>query len=356
VSRSSLGQQQPNAAVFSVVMPAYNAEATIDEALESVLAQTFSAWELAVVDDGSADTTLQKAEAFAARDARIQVITQQNAGAGAARARAISATHARFILQLDADDVLLPRCLETYAAFIGAHPSRDIYSCDAEVFGPQGSLSRYYSDVLSLDAKPEFLLEDLIEQCVILNPASVISRALYERVGGIRPGAFTEDYDMWLRALARGGRHIMIPEVLVRYRVGPSQRTASGLQFIEGSAEALQHLAASGVLDGRLTRLAAASARRYALLARRHRAVAAREELEESLCRGDLRRARSSFVSGRLAYGSGVKFALGLAVVMLSPRLYAAILRWRLGKAGLSGDPDGSSGTHHAVPPTASRR
>ena len=323
---SPFEEQEPQRAVFSVVMPAYNAAATIDEALESVIAQTSSAWEMAVVDDGSADTTLQKAEAYAARDSRIQVITQENAGAGAARARAVAATHSPYILQLDADDVLLPCCLDTYAAFISAHPSRDIYSCDAEVFGTHGSLGRYYSDV-RFQAKPEFTLEDLLERCVILNPASVISRALYERIGGIRPQAFTEDYDMWLRALAHGGRHILVPEVLVRYRVGPSQRTAAVPPFLDGAAESLAYLAASGVLDHRLTNLARKSARRISPA--RRAAVERRASCEERLCGGDLRGARSGFLSGRLAYSSTIKFALGLPVVMSSPRLYAAILRWR---------------------------
>jgi hypothetical protein len=326
MSGSPLEEQQPHGAVFSVVMPAYNAESTIDEALESVAAQTFSAWEMVVVDDGSTDMTLQKAQAYAARDSRIQVIAQENAGTGAARARAVAATGSPYILQFDADDVLMPSCLETYAAFISGHPSWDIYSCDAEVFGPRGNLGRYY-DAARLQAKPEFLLEDLLEQCVILNPASVISRTLYERIGGIRPGAFAEDYDMWLRALAHGGRHILVPEVLVGYRVGPSQRTASVVQFLDGGAECLAHLASSGVLDRRLTRLAAASARRHALRARRHRAAVAREELESRLCRGDLRNARREFLRVRPAYLSAAKFAIVTPVVMASPQLYAALLR-----------------------------
>ena len=309
-------------------MPAYNAEATIDEALESVIAQAFSGWELAVVDDGSVDATLQKAEAFATRDSRIRVLSQENAGAGAARARAIAATHSPFILQLDADDVLLPCCLETYAALISAYPPRDIYSCDAEMFGPHGSLGRY-SSAMRIPAKPEFTIEDLIQRCVILTPASVISRDLYERIGGIRPQAFTEDYDMWLRALAHGGRHILVPEVLVRYRVGPTQRTASVSRFFEGAAESLAYLAASGELDGRLTGLAAASARRHSRLARRAAAGARRASWKGRLRSGDLRDARSGFLSCRLAYGNPLRFALILSVVILSPRLCASILRRR---------------------------
>jgi hypothetical protein len=164
---------------------------------------------------------------------------------------------------------------------------------------------------------------------VIINPASVISRAMYERIGGFRQHIYTEDYDLWLRALAHGGRHILVPQVLVRYRVGPSQKSASASRAYDAAAESLMSIARSGELDGRLIRLAAASARRHSRLARRVVAVAKRASCEERLCSGDLRSARSGVVGARLAYSSTVKFAVGLSVVMLSPRLYASILRRR---------------------------
>jgi GT2 family glycosyltransferase len=324
VSESRL-ERWPCSPLFAVVMPAFDADATIDEAFESVEAQTFSAWEMAVVDDGSTDATLHKARRFAARDSRVRVISQNNRGAGFARARAVAATRAPYILQLDADDVLEPRCLETYAALIARNPSRDIYSCDAVVFGPHGNLGRYYDNYRHV-AKTEFTIEDLIERSVILNPASVISRVLYDRIGGIRPDAFAEDYDLWLRALAHGGRHMMVREVLVRYRVGPSQRTATVAPFLEGAAESLTLLAASGALDDRLRLLAIRSARHYALLARRHK-------LEGRLCRGDLRDARREFLHLRDAYPDAARYAVSLSLVIASPRLYAAVLRMRRGAA-----------------------
>ena len=329
----SAGQPSGEAPFFAIAMPAFNAQATIAEALDSVLAQTFTAWEMVVVDDGSTDATRQRAEAFAARDERIRVISQENAGTSAARAGAIAATRAAYILTLDADDVLLSSCLETYAAFIATHPSRDIYSCDAEVFGPDGDLGRYYG-AERFPAKPEFVLADLLERCVIVGPASVISRAHYERVGGLRPDAYAEDYDLWLRALALGGRHIMVPEALVRYRLSPSQKTASVIPMVEGTAEALQHVADSGLLDRRQTRVARTSARRSVLHARHLRAdavrgsaIVAREEFEERLCHGDLRDARREFLRVRPAYQSTAKFAVATPLMVASPRLYAACLR-----------------------------
>lgn len=330
----STGRPPDQAPIFALAMPAYNAASTLGEAVESVLAQTFESWELVIVDDGSTDRTPSITEAYAAGDPRIRVIHQANAGCGPARSVAIDNSIGPYIVHFDADDVLLPGCLGAYAGFISDHPSYDIFSCDAEVFGQAGPVVRYYGEQRfpgeeRFDAVAEFGLEEMFDSNLIFSAAVVFTRDIYRRAGGIRPDAHTEDYDLWLRAMAVGGRHIFVPEVLVRYRIGSSQMSASIERILDGSAESLQHLAASGVLDLRLTDLARKSARRYSRLARRAAVAVRRASCEERLCSGDLGGARSGFLSGRLAYGSTVKFALGLPVVMLSPRLYAAILRRR---------------------------
>ena len=320
--------------MFAVAMPAFNAASTLAEAVESVLAQTFQSWELVIVDDGSTDRTLSIAEAYAAADSRIRVVHQANAGCGPARSVAIDNSSGPCIVHFDADDVLLPGCLEAYAGFISGHSSFDIFSCNAEVFGQPGPVARYHAGE-RFDAVTEFGLEEMLDRCLIMSVAAVFTRDIYQRVGGIRPNARTEDYDLWLRAMAAGGRHVYFPEVLARHREGSGQMTASVEATMEGTAESLWHLAASGVLDDRLTRLASASACRFALLARRHRAAAAREAYEARLCRGDLRDARREFLTDVLrgcllvrpgGFGAA-KAAAAAPMVMASPGVYAAYLR-----------------------------
>lgn len=311
--------------MFTLAMPAYNAASTLGEAVESVLAQTFESWELVIVDDGSTDRTLSIAEAYAADDPRIRVIHQANAGCGPARSVAIDNSIGPYFVHFDADDVLLPGCLEAYAGFISDHPSYDIFSCDAEVFGQPGPVVRYYGEGRfageeRFDAVAEFGIEEMLDTCLILSAAAVFTRDIYRRAGGFLRDVYPEDYDLWLRAMAVGGRHIYFPEVLVRYRMGPSRMSASTERMFDDAAESLQHLADSGMLDLRLTDLARKSARRYALLARRHR-------LEARLCRGDLRDARWEFLRVRSAYPSVAKSAVAIPVIMASPRLYAAYLR-----------------------------
>jgi len=321
--------------MFALAMPAYNAGSTLGEAVESVLAQTFESWELVIVDDGSTDLTPSIAEAYAACDPRIMVVHQANAGCGPARSVAIDSSTGPYIVHFDADDVLLPGCLEAYAGFISDHSSYDIFSCNAEVFGRPGPVVRYHTGE-RFDAVTEVGLEEMLERCLIMSAAAVFTRDIYQRAGGFLRDVQTEDYDQWLRAMAVGARHIFVPKVLVRYRMGPNQMTASFERLLDDTGESLQHLAASGLLDTRLAALARRSARRYARRARQHHFAGAREALEDRLCRGDLWDARREFLRTRLAYASAARFAVATPVVMASPRLYAAYLRRRRARsAGL---------------------
>lgn len=102
---------------LSVVIPAYDVEPYLDEALTSLRAQTLTDLEVVVVDDGSTDRTVEVARAHAAADPRIRVVTQPNAGQGAARNHGTRLARGRFLTFMDADDVLPPRA---YALMVGA--------------------------------------------------------------------------------------------------------------------------------------------------------------------------------------------------------------------------------------------
>jgi GT2 family glycosyltransferase len=102
----------PSAPLVSVIMPAYNAAAFIEAALESALCQTYRHLEIIVVDDGSKDNTAALVETIAKRDSRVCLLRQPNAGVAAARNRAIAASDGEFIAPLDADDLWMPDKIE----------------------------------------------------------------------------------------------------------------------------------------------------------------------------------------------------------------------------------------------------
>lgn len=123
--------------IVSIMMPAYNAEHTIEQAIASVLAQTMPDWELIVVDDGSSDGTAQRAAAYAARDARIRLVRQANGGEASARNTALQHMRGELVAFLDADDFYLPDHLALTTAYLEAHPERDGvytdgYHCDEQ--------------------------------------------------------------------------------------------------------------------------------------------------------------------------------------------------------------------------------
>mgnify|MGYP002854668285 CR=1 FL=1 len=107
-----------NAPLISLIVPVYNGERFLRACVESVLAQTCSAWELVLVDDGSSDGTAALADGFAAADARIRVFHRENGGVSAARNTGLDAVRGEFVAFLDADDVLPETSLETRLALI----------------------------------------------------------------------------------------------------------------------------------------------------------------------------------------------------------------------------------------------
>ncbi|MCQ2146604.1 MAG: glycosyltransferase [Bacteroidales bacterium] len=96
----------------TVVMPVYNAAKTIDYSLQSLLAQTYTEWELICVDDGSKDNSLEILNKYAASDKRIKVISQENGGVAAARKTAYLAMDSEYAINLDADDAFSPDLVE----------------------------------------------------------------------------------------------------------------------------------------------------------------------------------------------------------------------------------------------------
>ncbi|MDX2087511.1 MAG: glycosyltransferase [Kofleriaceae bacterium] len=125
---------------FSVVITLYNKERYIERAIRSVLAQTDSDFELLVIDDGSTDAS--RGAAAAVRDDRIRLISQPNAGEGAARNRGIDEARAEFVCFLDGDDEWTPSFLASIRGLIEAQPGAGIYATAYDIVEPEGQVVR----------------------------------------------------------------------------------------------------------------------------------------------------------------------------------------------------------------------
>src|SRR5215216_2607156 len=134
--------------LVSVVVPSYNYGHLVRETLDSLAAQTYSAWECVVVDDGSQDDTRAVVEAYAAEDPRVRYVWQENARQGAARNNGISHSSGDYFQFLDADDLVEPRKFERQVEYLEAHPEVDIVYSGVRYFDSAGAglgHSRQYS-------------------------------------------------------------------------------------------------------------------------------------------------------------------------------------------------------------------
>jgi glycosyltransferase involved in cell wall biosynthesis len=194
----------------SIITPYYNTEELFVETFISLLAQSLQNWEWVIVDDGSTDNgSLERLTSFAAKDERIKVIRQNNAGPGAARNAAFRNSSGRYVCLIDSDDMVEPTYLEKCVWFLDSNPEFAFCNAYSVLFGDR-----------------EFLLTAGFERgkvhlkTNIGPPISVIRRSAYEACGGfdesIRFGH--EDWDFWLAMAKVGHWGYTIQEFLQWYR------------------------------------------------------------------------------------------------------------------------------------------
>jgi GT2 family glycosyltransferase len=201
----------------SVVLPVHDAEATVGEAVGSILGQTLTDLELVVVDDGSTDGT---SHALAAIDDPRLVVVRHDANRGLVAALETAIAHARapVLARMDADDVALPERLAREHELLQARPAAVLVSTGFVAVDPEGrELARH--DVPPDHAATWFRLH--FANC-IAHPTTMFRRSAYDAVGGYDASMVpAEDHDLWLR-MAAVGEVASVPEPLLRYRRGPT--------------------------------------------------------------------------------------------------------------------------------------
>lgn len=201
--------------LVSVIMPAYNAKVTIGAAINSLQAQSFTNFELIVVDDGSTDGTCREVERLAGQDSRICLLrlTENSGSPAAPRNEGLRHARGRYIAFLDADDKWKPRKLERQVAFMEATGA--CISCTGyDVYNDDGKLIGYF-------VPPE---QNNYEGILRENTIGCLTAMLDSRqVGPIEfPICGHEDYALWLSLLRRGGCVHGLQERLADYRVSRS--------------------------------------------------------------------------------------------------------------------------------------
>ena len=244
--------------LVSFLLPAYNAEDTVVQAIDSILGQRGAPFELVIVDDGSTDGTADRIAEAIEGDMRVRFIQQENQGTGGALRTAIQHAKGQWFIMSGADDWFPPDSLERRIAFMQDNPGYAIYSTAFYYVYDNGTQEVFpaWDTVRSVTFEQEI-------EFPWINGLSLFSREAYEAVGGFDSRFYNEDYDLWLRILLNGYRHIFQPEPLAYYRIHSSQKTHDILKQRQGDIEIFRSLLDSGLLNAEQTVLVEAAIHKF---------------------------------------------------------------------------------------------
>ncbi len=215
----------------SVVIPAYNVAPYISETLATVFAQTFSDFEVIIVNDGSPDTEEFELAIMPYRE-RVRYLKQENRGASAARNTGLRAALGELIAFLDADDLWSPDYLKEQLKFIREYGC-DLACADAMIFGVSADAGRSYMDSLMESAPPKGLVTFL--ELVNADRSLITSGVVVRRDLVLEVGLFDEalrnaqDFDLWLRLARTGARLAYQRKVLLSYRSRPNSLSGDAI-------------------------------------------------------------------------------------------------------------------------------
>lgn len=235
------------APAISLIMSVYNGEDYLREAVESVLNQTFTDWELIVINDCSTDGTADILADFAARDARVKVYPNEvNLRLPSSLNRALTIVQGKYVARMDADDICLPDRLEKQYAFMEANPDIALSSCrfmtwKKGVISSGGCGGRNDADAI----KALLLVTNPILHPGIIAKAEVIKELCYDKTF-----TCTEDMELWTRFVLAGHKVEVQAEYLMIYRLHEKQITETTLEKQKREVTAIQKKYMAKLLEG----------------------------------------------------------------------------------------------------------
>ena len=306
--------------LVSVIIPAYQIAPYIAETLDSVFAQSLTDFEVIVVNDGSPDTEELERSLVPYRE-RICYISQENAGAGAARNRGVREAHGEFIAFLDGDDLWLSDYLETQLKF-AREGDYDLVYADALLFGESPVAGKTYMQTAPSEGPVTFV-------SLLRNDCNVITSGVVARRRAlIEAGLFDEslrnaqDFEMWTRMAKRGARLAYQRKVLLRYRCRVGSLSGDEMNRLKREIRVYRHIA--DTYD--LTETEQAELSRVMDL----------QEAAVALADGKIRLLGERFDEARVSFEQAHRvlggWKLGAAVLMLrvAPRLLRRLAHQRL--------------------------
>ena len=212
---------QEDFGLISIIMAAYNAEQTIEQAINSVLSQTYTNFELLVVNDCSKDRTVELVKKIAAKDGRVRLISNvKNSGVSYTRKHGLEEAKGSWIAILDSDDAWAPEKLEKQID-LQRRTNADLLFTGSAFMDSEGQSIDWH-----LHAPAEVTYRQLLKQNVLSNSSALVRKELYAKHYAIGDGMH-EDFAIWLSILKKGTKAYGVDERLLIYRIAKSSKSGN---------------------------------------------------------------------------------------------------------------------------------
>lgn len=220
------------APTVSIVIPAHNAGPYVEDAMRAMLAQTWTDFELIIIDDGSTDDTYEILGTIATEDQRVRLLkNEQNIGLIATLNRGLSVATGKYIARMDADDYSPPERLALQIAYLESHEKTVAVGSNGQFFGTK-------TGAVSVPQRAHAVRTRLVFDNPILH-SSILMRREWLAERGIQYRSHvphSEDYDFWVQIVEAGGEIENLPERLLHYRIHGTNVTQTKRQLLECSS------------------------------------------------------------------------------------------------------------------------
>ena len=209
--------------LISIIIPVYNTKRYLDETIGSVLKQTFSNWELILVDDGSTDGSVDLIQCYCQKDARMKLVQQPNAGQGAARNNGVQQASGELIAFLDSDDLWVPEKLAKQLEEKVQHGVQFQYAHGYLMHEDQNNEITTY-DWIAGKFEGLAFFNELFISCQVNTDTVLMDKSIFDQIGYFDTGPElrgTEDFDMWLKVGRAGFKIFGSKERVAYYRIHP---------------------------------------------------------------------------------------------------------------------------------------
>ncbi|MEM1407571.1 MAG: glycosyltransferase, partial [Bacteroidota bacterium] len=204
----------------------HNGDKTILRAVNSIRAQTFTNWELVIINDGSTDQTLRLLNKI--KETRLRIVSLSHSGIAKALNLGLKIAQGAYIARMDADDECLPDRLEKQVAFLNQHPDVGLVSCQAVHVGSSDQEGyKHHIEWTNELHSPDEIYHARFQEAPFAHPSVMFRKSLFYKYGGYSEAKIPEDFELWLRWLHAGVRMQKLREVLLKWYDSPNRLSRS---------------------------------------------------------------------------------------------------------------------------------